>query len=161
LPEADEIATEIIPSEDEVARHLFEPSMRKPDLTLQWQNIFMFKTDRQPPNCESVVWTKYAAWSDGVHELGCEKQRHDRAEGRAAQTYIGAMKAGVGAIRALRTAGGARFDVVHDPTGGQGVHHAHITMVDAAKKNDRTELKAKLQAAFSPLHGHACNEAAA
>lgn len=153
-------ATEHIPDEDDIWRHLFAPAMQEPAGNLRWENVFMFKS--QFGYNESVAWSKYADLNK-VHELGCKKQSNDRGEGKQT-TYIGAICARVARIRTLKSKNGVGFEVIHDPSGDQGMHHAHIRYAAAnaaPNKNDKSELKVLLREIFSEPHEHACPEEAA
>lgn len=144
-----------IPDGDDVSRLLFAPSMGAPGGELVWDNVFMFKTDRN--YCESVVWRHHAPALINVHNIGCEKQAADRAEGRTS-TYFGALTGRVGRIREIRSKNGARFQVVHVPE--EGVHHAHIAYLHDAPitKNDKAELKKGIRAEFAERSEHTCPE---
>lgn len=144
-----DIQVEDIDDADEVSRQLFEPSMRDSNGQYTWQNIFMFKTENK--FAESVVWRRHAPLIEDVHALGCVKQKNDRDEGKKS-TYIGAMTGIVKKVREIRTANGAKFIVIHDPSGGQGIQHAHIQYDMTEKpltKNDKAELKKKICELFS------------
>src|SRR4051812_1244204 len=103
------------------------------DLDLIWMNIFMFKTDRNFR--ESVVWRKYAPDIQDVHSLGCTKEWADRRLGKDC-TYFGALSGNVDRIRDVKSAKGARLEVVHVPS--EGIHHAEIGYVRGHEltKND-------------------------
>jgi hypothetical protein len=142
-----------IPDGDYVSRHLFAPEMGSADFALLWDRVFMFKTDRN--FCESVVWRKYAPAMAAVHNLGCAKQKVDRAAGKNC-TYFASVTAKVERVRAIRSLTGARFEVVHAPE--EGKHHAHITYAEghALTKNDKAQLKQAIRHAFSERDDHAC-----
>ena len=143
---------EIIPDLDSVSRLLFEPSMRREDQDIFWENVFQFPT--AAGGCESVIWRQYAVSISDVHGLGCEKQTADRNKGRNQSTYFGAITGNVGEIRAIRSASGIGFTIVHVP--GDGVFHAHVAFSPGSKKNDRAELKVLLRSKFGALEAHAC-----
>jgi hypothetical protein len=146
------VPPEIIPDPEMVSRLLFEPSMRREDENIFWENVFQFPT--AAGGCESVIWRKYAMTVADVHNLGCEKQTSDRNKGRHQTTYFGAITGNVGEIKAIRSANGICFTIVHVPD--EGVFHAHVAFSPGSKKNDRTELKVLLRSKFSALEAHAC-----
>lgn len=136
---------EAIPDDDDASRHLFKPNMGSRYGDLIWSNVFMFQSKQG--YCESLVWRRHAT-IDRVHELGCQKETNDRAAGRVDRTYLGALTARVGTVRAIRSGRGARFDVVHAEE--EGVHHLHVKYVNGAglSPNDKAELKSKIKTAF-------------
>ena len=145
---------ENIPDDDFVSRLLFDPSMRNEDRDLIWPAIFQFPSDQG--QCESVIWRGKVASIAEVHTLGCAKQVSDRSKGRSKSTYFGAITGNVGTVRALRSATGKFFEVVHKPD--EGEEHAHMTFSAGTSKNDRNSLKLLLNSAFGPLEPHACPE---
>jgi hypothetical protein len=114
--------------------------MRSEDKDLIWPNIFQFPSaDGQ---VESLVWRRHAPKIEDVHRIGCEKQRNDRAKGRANSTYFGAITGNVGDIKTVKSKSGKSFTIVHAPE--QGVHHAHLGFSEGSTKADRTELKVEM-----------------
>lgn len=146
------MAAEIIPDSDMVSRLLFEPTMRKEDLDLFWENIFQFPSNQG--QCESVIWRAKAPTIEEINAFGCAKQKSDRDKGRDRSTYFGSITGKVGEIKALKSASGASLTVEHAPDEGEA--HAHIGFSPGAKKNDRNELKFLLRGAFEPLDAHTC-----
>lgn len=144
---------ETIPDPDMVSRLLFDPGMRNEDKDLFWENIFQFPSNAG--NCESVVWRKYAVAIENVHAIGCEKQKSDRSKGRDKSAYFGGLTGRVGDIRAIRSAGGIVFTVLHVPD--EGVYHAHIGFSPGSKKTDRSEMKVLLRDKFGPIEAHTCD----
>ena len=113
----------------------------------------MFKTDRN--FTESVVWRKYAPTISHVHNFGCSKQAVDRANGKPC-SYFGALTGNVEDVRGLRSASGARFQVLHVPR--EGNHHAEISYVQDRQltKNDKTELKSAIKRKILARADHTC-----
>jgi hypothetical protein len=146
------VPEETIPDQDAVSRLLFEPSMRREDKDLFWENIFQFPSDQG--QVESVIWRAKVVPISGVHALGCAKQASDRTKGKNNSAYFGAMTGNVGAIRALRSPTGKFFTVKHVPT--EGEEHSHIGFSEGASKNDRNGLKFQLRWVFGALEPHAC-----
>jgi hypothetical protein len=144
---------ESIPGADNVSRHLFAPGMGFPDGNLVWDNVFMFKTERNFK--ESVVWRKYAPKICDVHVLGCVKQTADRANGKNC-SYFGALTGNVDEIRRIRSKTGAYFEVIHVPV--EGIHHAEIGYSHdrALTKNDKAELKSEIRRKFHDRADHRC-----
>jgi len=120
---------------------------------LIWQNVFMFRTEHNC--CESLAWRKYAPSIADVHNLGCSKQRNDRAAGRNS-TYFGALTGNAGNVRNLRSKNGGRFEILHAPD--EGIHHVHITFqnVERLTKSDKTELKVLIRGQFAARSEHQC-----
>ncbi|QHP70452.1 hypothetical protein EI171_26075 [Bradyrhizobium sp. LCT2] len=146
------MAAENISDDDLVSRLLFEPSMRKEEKDLVWDNIFQFPSDQG--QCESVLWRAKAPTIDEVHSSGCAKQASDRAKGKDRSTYFGSITGKVSDIRSLKSATGACLTVEHAPD--EGKSHAHIGFSPGTKKNDRSELKVMLRSAFGALEPHTC-----
>src|SRR4051812_3437948 len=130
-----------------VSRLLFEPSMRKEDKDLFWENVFQFPSNQG--QCESVIWRAKAPSIEEVHAIGCAKQAADGAKGRARSTYFGSITGNVGDIRSLKSATGACLVVEHYPDEGDA--HAHIGFSPGTNKNDRNELKVLLRDKFGAL----------
>jgi hypothetical protein len=147
------LAPEIISDPEMVSRLLFEPSMRREDAEIFWENVFQFPS--AAGSCESLIWRKYAVAIADVHGLGCEKQKADRKKGRDQSTYFGAITGNVGDIKAIRSAGGIGFTIVHVPD--EGIFHAHVAFSPGSKKNDRSELKVLLRSKFGRLESHKCD----
>jgi hypothetical protein len=150
------VEIETIPSSDFVSRHLFEPSMRKADRELVWENVFMFQSKNSFK--ESIVWRRYAPTIEQVHALGCSKQYNDQEIGKKT-IYIGALTANAGSILGLKSKNGFQYAIVHDPSDGQGIHHAHVQFdisCGEPGKNDKLELKVLLKDVFSQIENHSC-----
>jgi hypothetical protein len=89
-----------------------------------------------------------------VHQIGCEKQKHDRAKGRNHSTYFGSITGMVLAIRGLRSKSGISFTV--EPVPSEGIHHVHLGFSAGHTKVDRNELKVVLRTKFGDLEPHSC-----
>lgn len=102
---------------------------------------------------ESVVWRNYAATPSDVHKLGIDWEIEKR-ERKPDMRYVGFIDTRTRDVRAIRTRRGYGFMVEHDPSNGQGQHHAEIrygaTYRDM-KKADRGELKISLRGVFGAL----------
>lgn len=152
------LAVEQIPLGDDVSRHIFWPhKYDEIEAEVIWQAAFMFSGE-----VESVVWRKYKPTIADVHALGCEHEvRRKQTTPDARYRYEGALTASVGAIRAIRTARGFGFGVLHEPGDGQGRHHAEIRRLkndgnEAPKKADRADLLVALRNVFGALDKHSC-----
>jgi hypothetical protein len=126
--------------------------MKTKDRDLFWENVFQFPSNAG--RCESLVWRKYAVAIDETHDLGCNKQASDRAQGRDRSVYFGAITGNAGEIRSLRSTRGIGLVIDHVPA--EGIFHAHLGFSPGSEKNDRTELKAILRLKFGEVEGHQC-----
>lgn len=111
---------EVIPDEDEVARHIEQPRMVSEKWEFVWKNIFTFPGGRP----ESVVWRKYAISDQAVFELGLRRMAYIREHRRPGARYVGFIAAQVFDIRDFRSTAGHGFRVEHAPE--EGIEHAHI-----------------------------------
>ena len=153
--EVDEV--EEIPVDHEVSRQIFWPHKFQDKTGVIWASAFMFSGG----DGESVVWRKYKPQAADVHELGCEHQKRKKASTPEADfRYVGFITAQVGAIQAVITARGFSFAVIHDPSDGQGKHHAEIRRQQAGPgkptPNDKSDLLVHLKNVFSALEPHSC-----
>jgi hypothetical protein len=143
---------ENIPDADQVSRHIERPLSYSDLEGILWQGAFGF-----PGNAaESVCWHKYAPPPEKVHQLGKQREATKRLV-KAGFGYVGFISSGaVGEIRAHSTANGHGFTVVHDPSGGQGLHHSEVSfrIADGAgklSKGEKTDLRLAIQKYFGPL----------
>jgi hypothetical protein len=162
LADEADVAVEEIPPEDSVSRHIFWPHKFDEVKGVIWQSAFMFSGIDE---AESVVWRKYKPQIEDVQALGCEQQSRKKAQSPDARfRYEGAITANVGAIRTISTARGFGFEVRHEPSGGQGRHHAEIRRRrsgdETPKKSDRADLLVSLKNVFGKLEPHSCPAAA-
>lgn len=149
-----------MPDEDDVSRWVFYPHMTNNERELIWSGVFMFSNNRP----ESVVWRKYLEQIQQVHDHGCIREefvnRSRRLESKPVLRYEGALTAQVGRIRRIRSLNNYKFCVVHDPSGGQGIYHAHIAYDvgpdQSLTKHDKIELKSLLKDVFSDLAMYSC-----
>ncbi|WP_174874897.1 hypothetical protein [Vogesella oryzae] len=148
---------EEMPGGDVVARLIDLPRMYTHVEHLIWGCIFEFPQSQG----ESVVWSKYAPIPDGVHNVGCGRER-EKCLVKPDFRYAGYISAIIQRVTEIRNARGHGFLVVHEPS--PGVHHAEIRYFsnpqanEPIKKADKTELKALLQDVFSDLVPHACRQ---
>lgn len=142
---------EPIPDDDEVSRLIDEPRMFTAADGLVWHQVFQFPNGLH----ESVIWRKYKAANDEVHDLGYERERQKRLSGKNLG-YAGFICAFAGEIRSIRTQRGHSFRLDHMPE--EGIYHAGIQYAPANDgplssllKNDKSELKLMLRNAFGVL----------
>jgi len=122
---------------------------------LIWKQVFLFSNGP-----ESLVWSKHAPKEEDVHRLGCKRE----AEKRTAKShfrYSGYISAHVGDIRAIRTAAGHGFEVVHAPK--EGTSHAEINYllrpgIQKLKPAEKSDLKESLKKCFGDLVAHSCDQ---
>jgi len=149
--------------DEQLSRHVWDPPMLARGADSLYVMLFEFPNG-QP---ESLVWHRFVSGGiDGVHELGCTRQRERRAElvanGRKPEkTYIGAMTARSGNILAYRNPNGHGFRLEPDASGGQGKHHVNILYdslpgAPALTKPDKNELKLRLCEIFGEIAHHNC-----
>lgn len=156
-------AIEEIPNDDTVSRLVDFPHKYNEDRELIWESVFAFTKSKGQYTGESVNWSKYCATPDEIHALGCAWQRAKR-ERVPTMEYVGYMVAGVADIRAVNNRRGHSFQVIHDPDGNQGQHHAEIRYLQSAtegvpfESGDREELKLALRKEFGPLVPHKCDD---
>ncbi|MBP6894345.1 MAG: hypothetical protein KBC94_07975 [Pseudacidovorax sp.] len=120
------------------------------------ERVFLFK---KPDYVESVVWRKYMPSLAEVHAWGCARQAEKRTT-KQVWTYEGAATANVGDIRDIRTQHGDSVEVVHDPSDGQGDHHAHLQLRFGTDEQHipqrRTDLKEAVLRLFTAVDRHSC-----
>lgn len=121
-----------------------------------WEITFMFSKGQG----ESVNWEKYASIPDEVNRLGCEMEAH-RKVNKPECRYVGHIAAMVEGIRNIKTNRGHALSVEHDPSQGQGRHHAEVRIVTSSTssslaKSDRAELRFALSKAFQELVRYSC-----
>lgn len=117
-----------IPDEDQVSRFLEKPENFDDDGGLVWDQIFPVTRGMK----ESLVWRRHAPTPAEVHAHGRNWQ--NSAEVRRVMSYAGFTTAVVGKVRAIRSLNGHSLLIQHDPSDGQGEHHAHISIQLAANK---------------------------
>jgi hypothetical protein len=158
------VPDEIGPDE-QLSRHVWNPPMLARGMEFLYVMLFEFP-DGQP---ESLIWHRFVSGGiDGVHLLGCARQREKRAEQVADnrnpdKTYIGAMTAQSGDILVYRNPNGHGFRLEPDESEGQGKQHVSIcydSQPDSKPltKPDKAELKLRLCEIFGEIAQHECPE---
>ncbi len=122
-----------------------------------WEEVFEFQD--KSGRCESAVWRTVMPHDADVHALGCDKQKSDRARGKASATYRGYIDSTAGRVRAKATTNGHRVDVVHAPA--EGDWHLHVQVVLAPGttklgKADKSDVRGLMSEAFDALVPHDC-----
>lgn len=147
---------EEIPDGDNVSRLVEYPLSYRPEAGLIWENVFRFQS--KDHDCDSIVWRKYAAQDDDVHEIG-RRVSHDKnikQERVNDRAYEGFITAHVGTVRNFRTERGHGFSVTHVPEDDRR-DHGHLCCArdpnSVWNKADKAELKLVLREIFSPLVG--------
>jgi hypothetical protein len=131
--------------------------------SLLWTNVFQFPTDQnstatpKPPLPESLVWARFASMPEGVHAIGCDRQRQ-KIVTKPNYRYSGFIDSTAEKIRTIETARGHGFSLIHHPAEGQYHVHVHYRIAAGAElqKNDKSELKDAIRKAFGGLTAHSC-----
>ncbi len=130
-----------------------------------WHEVFGFPSDIRPEydRAESAVWRKVVPDDAEVNRMGCHYAAAERAKGKRVE-YRGHIDSTAGTVRSKKTAKGHYFKVEPFPEEG-GDWHLHIYVIvpkDVSwSKNDKNDLRALMQEAFSPLKPHQCPRATA
>jgi hypothetical protein len=148
------VPPEPVLDEDTVHRLVDHPRMYEEVRGLMWPEVFQF-ANGQP---ESLVWQKYAAEPNDVHQFGCDREKSKQLT-KPEFRYAGFISANAGEIRAIRTPHGHGFEVTHFPT--EGLHHIHISYLLAPntiglQKPVKADLKLRLRKCFGEMIFHAC-----
>jgi len=159
------LVVEEIPNEDAVSRLIDFPHKYDDFRHLILDTAFVFTKSKGTGEYtgESVNWSKYCATAEAIHALGCAWQKAKR-ERKPDMRYVGYIAAGVADIRQVESNRGHRFQVVHAPEDGQGLHHAEVRYLPNAvagarfESIDREELKLALRQKFGDLVAHDCEE---
>jgi hypothetical protein len=105
---------------------------------------------------ESLVWRRVANEED-MRKIGCAKETSDREKNKA-RRYSGFRTSIARTLRQLCTSRGHTFKVEHAPK--EGDWHVHLILVQAdgitLSKNDKAEIRAKVQNAFGDLTAQSC-----
>lgn len=144
------IPVEDIPDDDPLGRLIYFPSMYGGSEELLYKQVFQFPSNDGA--CECLVWSKYATVPDGMHEIGIRDEEAKRARGNPAR-YDGFMLCKAGKIRAVKSANGHGFSLVHDSS--EGDYHVLISYLAAPdtviRKAERGDLRLLLFKSFEPI----------
>jgi hypothetical protein len=126
---------------------------------------FEFPTDRNRPEydrVESAVWRVVKKTDAEVHALGCAKESEDRSQGRD-RAYRGFRSSTPRIIKAKPTGRGHTFTVIQFPKEGDWHLHIKVVLANGLTKlspGDKSDVRALMDIAFSPIQPHACDQAA-